>query len=103
MTLDPQIADLIETLDAGFPPVHTMTGAQARAVIRSRFVRTANPKPSARSRDASVAGPGGRHRGPDLPPGAMPGRCRLSSTPMAADLCSATSTATTGCAATWPI
>ncbi len=41
--LDPQIADLIETLDSGFPPVHTMTGAQARAAIRSRFV--ANPQP----------------------------------------------------------
>jgi acetyl esterase len=43
MTLDPQIAGLIETLDSGFPPVHTMTGAQARAAIRSRFV--ANPQP----------------------------------------------------------
>ena len=43
MTLDPQIAELIETLDSDFPPVHTMTGAQARAAIRSRFV--ANPQP----------------------------------------------------------
>ncbi|MCP3812245.1 alpha/beta hydrolase, partial [Mycobacteriaceae bacterium Msp059] len=43
MTLDPQIAGLIETLDSGFPPVHTMTGAQARETIRSRFV--ANPQP----------------------------------------------------------
>lgn len=43
MTLDTQIAGLIETLDSGFPPVHTMTGAQARAAIRSRFV--ANPQP----------------------------------------------------------
>lgn len=43
MTLDPQIAELIETLDSGFPPVHTMTGAQARAAIRGRFV--ANPQP----------------------------------------------------------
>ncbi|MBU9762829.1 alpha/beta hydrolase [Mycobacterium sp. TNTM28] len=45
MTLDPQIADFIETLDSGFPPVHTMTGAQARAEIRARFV--ANPQPEA--------------------------------------------------------
>ncbi|MBB3603720.1 acetyl esterase [Mycolicibacterium sp. BK556] len=45
MTLDPQIAGLIETLDSGFPPVHTMTGPEARAVIRSRFV--ANPNPEA--------------------------------------------------------
>jgi acetyl esterase len=43
MTLDPQVAGLIEGLDSGFPPVHTMTGAEARAAIRSRFV--ANPQP----------------------------------------------------------
>lgn len=43
MSLDPQIADLIETLDSGFPAVHTMTGAQARAAIRDRFVP--NPQP----------------------------------------------------------
>lgn len=45
MTLDPQIADLLETLDSGFPPVHTMTGAQARATIRGRFVPNPNPEP----------------------------------------------------------
>ncbi|WP_255799528.1 alpha/beta hydrolase [Mycobacteroides abscessus] len=45
MSLDPQVAVLIETLDAGFPPVHTMTGAEARAAIRSRFVPTAQPEP----------------------------------------------------------
>ncbi len=45
MTLDPQIAGLIETLDSGFPPVHTMTGAQARAAIRSRFVANPQPEP----------------------------------------------------------
>ncbi|KUI23201.1 esterase [Mycobacterium sp. GA-1285] len=44
MTLDPQIAELIEALDSGFPPVHTMTGAQARATIRSRFVAPAQPE-----------------------------------------------------------
>ncbi len=44
MTLDPQIAALIESLDSGFPPVHTMTGAQARAVIRSRFVASTQPE-----------------------------------------------------------
>ena len=37
MNLDPQIADIIEALDAGFPRVETMTGAQARALIRSRL------------------------------------------------------------------
>ncbi|PND55421.1 esterase [Mycobacterium sp. ENV421] len=45
MTLDPQIAGLIETLDSGFPPVHTMTGAEARAAIRSRFVPNPDPEP----------------------------------------------------------
>ena len=47
MTLDPQIAGLIATLDSGFPPVHTMTGAQARAAIQSRVVPNANPEPVA--------------------------------------------------------
>jgi hypothetical protein len=34
VNLDPQIAPLIEALNAGFPPVHTMTGAQATAPLR---------------------------------------------------------------------
>ena len=59
VTLDPQIATLIETLDAGFPPVHTMTGAQARALIRSRFVPAAQPEPVAEVRDETIPGPGG--------------------------------------------
>ena len=59
MNLDPQIAALIEELDAGFPPVHTMTGAQARAVIRSRFVPAAEPEPVAEVRDQAIPGPGG--------------------------------------------
>ena len=59
MSLDPQIAPLIEALDAGFPPVHTMTGAQARATIRSRFVPPAKPEPVAEVRDETIPGPGG--------------------------------------------
>ena len=59
MTLDPQIAPLIEMLDAGFPPVHTMTGAQARATIRSRFVPAPRPEPVAEVRDQTIPGPGG--------------------------------------------
>ena len=59
MNLDPQIATLIEALDAGFPPVHTMTGAQARATIRSRFVSPADPEPVAKVWDETIPGPGG--------------------------------------------
>jgi acetyl esterase len=59
MTLDPQIAGLIETLDAGFPPVHTMTGAQARAVIRSRFVAPSTPEDVGEVRGATVQGVAG--------------------------------------------
>jgi acetyl esterase len=59
VSLDPQIATLVEALDAGFPPVHTMTGAQARATIRSRFVPPAEPEPVAEVRDETIPGLGG--------------------------------------------
>jgi acetyl esterase len=59
MKLDPQVADLIEELDAGFPPVHTMTGAEARATIRSRFVAPSQPEVVGEARHDSVPGPGG--------------------------------------------
>jgi acetyl esterase/lipase len=58
VSLDPQIAPLIEVLDAGFPPVHTMTGAEARATIRSRFVPPFKPEPVAEVRDQTIPGPG---------------------------------------------
>ncbi|MCV7303606.1 alpha/beta hydrolase [Mycobacterium barrassiae] len=57
--LDPQIAELIEQLDSGFPPVHTMTGAQARAVIKSRFVPSPQPEPVHEVSDQKIGGPGG--------------------------------------------
>lgn len=59
MTLDPQIAGIIEAFDAGFPPVHTMTGAQARATIRSRFVPPRVSEEVGEVRDTSVRGPAG--------------------------------------------
>jgi acetyl esterase len=59
VNLDPQIAPLIDMLDAGFPPVHTMTGAEARRVIRSRFVPAAKPEPVAEVHDKVIPGPGG--------------------------------------------
>jgi acetyl esterase len=57
MELDPQIAEIIDALDAGFPPVHTMTGAQARTVIRSRFVAPSEPEGVGEVRDGYVRGP----------------------------------------------
>jgi acetyl esterase len=59
MRLDPQIAALIETLDAGFPPMHTMTGAEARAAIRSRFVANPAPESVAEVVDVGVPVDGG--------------------------------------------
>jgi acetyl esterase len=57
--LDPDIADVIETLNAGFPPVHTMTGAQARAAIRGRLRSPAEPEPVGDVAEETVPGPGG--------------------------------------------
>ncbi|AGB24414.1 esterase/lipase [Mycobacterium sp. JS623] len=59
MSLDPQIAEILEALNSGFPPVHTMTGAQARAAIRSRFVAPSIPEEVGEVRDANVHGPAG--------------------------------------------
>jgi len=59
VSLDPQIAPLLKALNRGFPPVHTMTGAQARATIRSRFVPPPEPEPVAEVRDETIPGPRG--------------------------------------------
>lgn len=59
MSLDRQIAAVIENLDAGFPPVQEMSGAEARALIRSRLVPPAQPEPVAEVADRSVEGLGG--------------------------------------------
>jgi acetyl esterase len=74
MRLDPQIAQMIDQLDSGFPAVHEMTGAEARRMIKSRFVPPIQPEPVALIRDAYVPGPGGdvpvriyRPDGDDLP------------------------------------
>ncbi len=60
MSLDPQIAEISTALDAGFPPVHTMTGAQARAAIRSRFVPHRRPEAGRRGRATRRSRSGGR-------------------------------------------
>jgi len=59
VSLDPQVAAVIDALDAGFPPVHTMTGAEARATIRSRFVPAARPETISEVRYERVPGHGG--------------------------------------------
>jgi acetyl esterase len=59
MTLDPQIAGMIEQWDSGFPPVYEMSGAEARAAIRSRFVPVADPERVADVTDRVVKGRGG--------------------------------------------
>jgi acetyl esterase len=59
MNLDPQIAEILEALDSGFPAVHTMSGAEARSAIRSRFVAPSAPEEVGEVRDASVHGPAG--------------------------------------------
>lgn len=56
MSLDPQIAAVLQQLDDGFPPVQDMTGAQARALIKSRFVPAAQPEPVAEVTDRTVDG-----------------------------------------------
>lgn len=59
MSLDPQVAEILQNLDRGFPPVHQMTGADARALIRSRLVSPAEPEPVGAVADHSVDGQGG--------------------------------------------
>ncbi|MHA3020663.1 alpha/beta hydrolase [Mycobacterium sp. BMJ-28] len=60
MTLDAQIGGMIEVLDSGFPPVHTMTGAEARAAIHGRFVAASRPEPVASVQDFQVPTDNGR-------------------------------------------
>ncbi len=45
--LAPEVAALLPVLDAGFPKVETMTGAQARAAIRARLRLPDEPEPVA--------------------------------------------------------
>ncbi|MCV7233944.1 alpha/beta hydrolase [Mycobacterium branderi] len=56
MAVDPQIAGMLKALDAGFPRVETMTGAQAREAIRARFVGAANPETVGSVCDETIPG-----------------------------------------------
>lgn len=59
MSLDPDIAAMIEALDAGFPKVATMTGAEVRATIVARRQPAVSPEPVAEVVDRVVPGPSG--------------------------------------------
>ncbi|MDT5011494.1 MAG: acetyl esterase [Mycobacterium sp.] len=59
MSLDPQIAGQIRSLNNAFPRVEAMTAAQARATIRARFVPATQPETLASVHDQTVKGPGG--------------------------------------------
>lgn len=59
MPLDPDIAAIIGTLNAGFPDVSTMTGAELRELIRGRRQQPAEPESVGSVVDTSVPGPGG--------------------------------------------
>lgn len=59
MTLDPEVAAIIDALNNGFPRVATMTGAEVRAAIVARRQPVTDPEPVATVADRAVAGPGG--------------------------------------------
>ncbi|MFD1815308.1 alpha/beta hydrolase [Rhodococcus gannanensis] len=59
MSMDDEVAVLLEVLDAGFPRVETMTGAEARGAVRARYRAPENPEPVARIEERTVPGPAG--------------------------------------------
>jgi acetyl esterase/lipase len=59
VTLDPEIAAVIDALNGGFPRVATMTGPDVRAAILARRQPVDNPEPVADVIDRAVPGPGG--------------------------------------------
>ena len=60
MSLDPQIAEIIDALDGGFPAVQTMPAADVRAIIRSRLVAPAEPEAVATVENRLVDVPDGQ-------------------------------------------
>jgi acetyl esterase len=59
MSLDPDIAAIIDELNTGFPKVESMTGRQARAAIRARLQMAADPEPVGNVANDTVVGPAG--------------------------------------------
>ena len=58
MSVDAEVAAILDALNAGFPKVETMTGAQARAAIRARLVVPDQPEPVAEVAERVLPGPG---------------------------------------------
>ncbi|WP_433607327.1 alpha/beta hydrolase [Prescottella agglutinans] len=59
MQIDPEVQSMLEILDAGFPRVEDMSGAEARAAIRARLQPVANPEQVASVRNLEIEGPAG--------------------------------------------
>ena len=59
MSLDPEIAQLLPALNAGFPRVETMAASHLRHVIRQRVQRPPHPRPVGKVIDQTVSGPAG--------------------------------------------
>ncbi|GAB3722095.1 alpha/beta hydrolase [Nocardiopsis nanhaiensis] len=57
--LDTEVADLLETLNAGFPDVSAMTGPEARAAVAARQAPDAHRLDVRAVEDRTVAGTGG--------------------------------------------
>lgn len=56
MKVDPEIAALLPVLNTGFPAVETMSGAEARAAVRSRYRPPEQPQPIGSVQDVVIPG-----------------------------------------------
>lgn len=59
MPIDPEVQSMLTLLDAGFPRVEHMSGAEARAAIRARLQPVADPEEVGSIRSLEVDGPAG--------------------------------------------
>lgn len=59
MNIDPEIETLLPVLNTGFPAVETMSGAEARAAVRSRYRAPDHPQPIGAVEERTIPGPGG--------------------------------------------
>lgn len=59
MNVDPEIAELLPVLNTGFPAVETMSGAEARAAVRSRYRAPDRPQPIGAVEERTIPGPDG--------------------------------------------